>query len=255
MSLSMTRWAFDAVASVELTPGAHIVLLHLANMHNERTGRCFPSIDTLAKRTGLAVRTIQAGIKDLQAKGLLSWEDRPNPRATNRIVRYYSFNVTGANSAPVLNDVTGAENDKSRVQNLHPNQEEITRKKEAPNGASKETRRQRLPKDFSLTQSRVDMGTGFGLDILETKEEFDEFVDYWTGVGRPMLDWDATLRNHFRKAARRRAERKSRQASLGAGRARSGNLIDAALRYAARVTADGVSRPDRGDGGEDPLPF
>jgi len=53
------------------SPTEKLVLLALADHANDKTGLCFPSIDTLATKTGFSGRTISKAITALEGQGLL----------------------------------------------------------------------------------------------------------------------------------------------------------------------------------------
>ena len=57
--------------SETLGPTERLIMLSLAD-HADDTGRCYPSITRLARRTGLSERAIQTNMRGLQAKGYLS---------------------------------------------------------------------------------------------------------------------------------------------------------------------------------------
>jgi hypothetical protein len=44
--------------------------------HNARTGRCFPSYESIAAKAGCAVSSVHLGIKVLETAGILSWVNR-----------------------------------------------------------------------------------------------------------------------------------------------------------------------------------
>ena len=48
----------------------------IRSFKNSKTGRCFPSMRTIAKRASLSMRTIQAAKRALRDQGLLEWELR-----------------------------------------------------------------------------------------------------------------------------------------------------------------------------------
>ena len=67
MSLTALRNAFGIIGSVEMSPSAKLVLLALSNRHNQETGRCDPSIKTIAADTRMSERAIQYGLRELEA--------------------------------------------------------------------------------------------------------------------------------------------------------------------------------------------
>ena len=48
----------------------------IRSFKNSLTGRCFPSMRTIAKRAGYSRKTIQAAKRALRDQGLLEWELR-----------------------------------------------------------------------------------------------------------------------------------------------------------------------------------
>ena len=66
MSIRALRHAFDIIrATPELRPCSSITLLVLADCHNQETGRCDPSIETIAARGSISPRAVQTGLKQL----------------------------------------------------------------------------------------------------------------------------------------------------------------------------------------------
>ena len=57
---------------------AYLEVLHalLWGFHNSRTGRCFPSYETIAKRAECCRDTVYEAIKALEAAGILTWVNR-----------------------------------------------------------------------------------------------------------------------------------------------------------------------------------
>jgi hypothetical protein len=63
------------------------------------------------------------------------------------------------------------------------------------------TRRRRLPPDFQPRSEDVETLLSEGFSLSEIEAQLVRFRDYWTGTGKPMLDWYATFRNWVRKSA------------------------------------------------------
>lgn len=109
-----------------LPPGPKALLVALAHRHNDRTGKCYPGIDDLAKFTGMGRRTVIRQMKVLEAAGAVV------VRRKIGVVNHYEpvpYAVTSAKMAPVSNqDVTGDNGGKNQCQSLAP--EEKNRKKD-----------------------------------------------------------------------------------------------------------------------------
>tara|TARA_R100000329_G_scaffold44534_3_gene41616 strand:- start:323 stop:1063 length:741 start_codon:yes stop_codon:yes gene_type:complete len=68
MSVKALGWAFDADIS---DPLSKLVLLAIANNHNEAHGIAWPSIAHLCRVTGATERTVQRKLADLEDRGLI----------------------------------------------------------------------------------------------------------------------------------------------------------------------------------------
>jgi len=68
----MSWRALDWAWRQQLPPLAKLVLLALADHHNDDTGRCNPGLARLSERTGLPRCSVQRATTELQAAGLIS---------------------------------------------------------------------------------------------------------------------------------------------------------------------------------------
>lgn len=66
----MTKAAWSA--DVDGHSGRRFVLLALADCHNEKTGECFPSVETLCELTLMAERAIRQHLRDLESSGYVT---------------------------------------------------------------------------------------------------------------------------------------------------------------------------------------
>ena len=48
----------------------------IRSFKNSKTGKCYPSMQTIGKRAGYSLKTIQAAKRSLRDQGLLGWEVR-----------------------------------------------------------------------------------------------------------------------------------------------------------------------------------
>lgn len=76
MSIRAVNWAIDVCARIGTPPGERLVLLVIAKHHNDKTGACFPSYDTIAEQTGFKRRKVIYSVADLEANGLIFTQDR-----------------------------------------------------------------------------------------------------------------------------------------------------------------------------------
>ena len=66
MSLTAIRAAFAHIENVTMGIPSKIVLLTLANHHNQETGRCDPSISRISKCAGISERAVRSAIRQLE---------------------------------------------------------------------------------------------------------------------------------------------------------------------------------------------
>jgi hypothetical protein len=69
VSLVALSWAWDQEG---LDPIEKFVLVAISDAHNESNGRCFPSVKTIARRTGASERTVQRYIGQLERRALIA---------------------------------------------------------------------------------------------------------------------------------------------------------------------------------------
>lgn len=72
MSLTALRAAFGHITQHEMTPSASLVLLCLANRHNQETGRCDPSLARIASDAGINERSVRRALRELEALKLVT---------------------------------------------------------------------------------------------------------------------------------------------------------------------------------------
>jgi hypothetical protein len=115
MSLRALKAAFAAIATHKMAAPSRLVLLALANRHNQETGRCDPSTARLASDVQIDERTVRKSLRELEALGLLQTVHRQartgrgkrNMRNRYRIlVGANGPVVVGANNPPNQEDNT-----------------------------------------------------------------------------------------------------------------------------------------------------
>lgn len=112
MSFTAFRNAMSNLCGSDISPSAKLVLIALANRHNQETGRCDPSIETIAADVGLSSRAVQYGLRELEKAKLIT--------TTHRVRR------TGRGKKNLSNRYRlkgGAKFACGMVQNLRPKQE------------------------------------------------------------------------------------------------------------------------------------
>jgi len=66
MSMIAIRAAFLHIEHLEMGIPSKIVLLTLANHHNQETGRCDPSVTRIAKTSGISERAVRVALRELE---------------------------------------------------------------------------------------------------------------------------------------------------------------------------------------------
>ena len=96
MSIQALNWALtqDQIQNT----GARFVLLVLCNYANEQ-GLCYPSRETIAKKTSTSVRSVQNHINWLAEHGYLTWTNERND-SNRQTPNVYQLKKPSAKSAP-----------------------------------------------------------------------------------------------------------------------------------------------------------
>jgi len=89
MSHRATTWAWQ---QQNLPALQKLVLLALADRHNNDTGRCDPSMQLVAEDCGMSRDSVKRAIKGLQESGLITAQERKV--GTTNISNYYTLNMT-----------------------------------------------------------------------------------------------------------------------------------------------------------------
>lgn len=76
MSFTAIRNAMENLKTVKVSAGSKLVLLALSNRHNQETGRCDPSIETIASDLGISERAVQYGLRELEKHKLITTTHR-----------------------------------------------------------------------------------------------------------------------------------------------------------------------------------
>lgn len=117
MSWRAIRWAMEAGKAAQLTTVQRTVLWALAYHHNDKTGACNPSVETLADAAGLSPRAVQYATAHLARVGLVTI----SPRARHGIQTSNQFDLFGKPKGRTTCTRGGAPNGRAGVHHVHPN--------------------------------------------------------------------------------------------------------------------------------------
>ncbi|MCG7492450.1 helix-turn-helix domain-containing protein [Thalassobius sp. Cn5-15] len=76
MSIIALQSAFKHIQTTPMSAPARLVILALANRHNQETGRCDPSNTKLQGDTQLTERTVRKAIRELEKLGIIETVER-----------------------------------------------------------------------------------------------------------------------------------------------------------------------------------
>lgn len=219
VSIEAINWALN----LNLPPSPKLVTIVLANYTNEN-GQCWPSFETIAKKTSLSRRSVISQIAYLEKNGILKKIKR-HDSASN----IYELNLnTSENISPVthqkgsenisppseisspevvkpfhhlVNDVhQGSEPVSPPLVNvLHPNHQLNHQRNIYRNIEREKKRGCTLPEDFTLTEKHRALAKKY--NILDVDEQFEHFRDYHLSRGTVFKSWDAGFRTWLHRAA------------------------------------------------------
>ena len=123
----------DFLRSKLLTSDARMIFIYLRMHSDNTTGRSFPSLNTLAKETGLSKRTVQRCLLELQEKGAVSIEHRCNDRGTqsNLYTIYDTAKLWNAKDVTEMQSIASEMRDAEMVEYLRRRGYSVTKKEPA----------------------------------------------------------------------------------------------------------------------------
>lgn len=202
---------------IKLPPTQKIVLVCLADFSDDY-GKCFPSVDTIAERTGLNSRSVRRAISDLEKHGLITrvfctgkrtdYTINPCQNVTPDTVSPLTESTQPLTQSPIpLTESTLTPDRGVNITTINHHEPSLTTIKDiapAKAVAKRDGSGTRLPVDWVLPEAWFDDAMEIGLDTQSISLEATVFHDYWVGVagakGRK-ADWRATWRNWVRRKA------------------------------------------------------
>lgn len=208
MSIRLMNAAWD----LPLEPASKLLLLSLADQSNDE-GACWPSVATIAKRTGLSERSVRYHFDALEKAGHLTRHERAgrsnwftvHPRQADTPATVAPLQQLQPTPATVADHPCNPCTHNHQVTTKEPLGRE--RAARAPSRGTRWKRVQNFPGPW-LTWARDETGWS----ALTVARVADEFQDYWcarTGAAATKADWEATWRNWIRREAKSEASRGS----------------------------------------------
>jgi len=207
MSLAMLQKVFTMTAKTHAAE--RLMLLALADCYNQETGRCYPSVGTLQRMTGLTSRWASHTLQSLEKRGLIvRWQIRkPNGSGwcySLKIPDTHEQNTGVVNTGVVCAGVVKTEQGAYSV----PSTGVVNTPKQEYNGNTTGIHIGDFPiakQSRFVKPSADDIRTYCATEGI-TNVNAEEFSDYYDGngwmVGKvKMKDWKAMIRNWSRRSS------------------------------------------------------
>ena len=93
MSIRAINWAVGVFEVIDIPSPERLILLLICRHHQDKTGECYPSYDTLAQQSGYNRRTVIRHVKSLKSSGLIAVKKRRSKghQESNQFVLFGSF--------------------------------------------------------------------------------------------------------------------------------------------------------------------
>ena len=208
MSIAAITWAVDLPLKQPLK-GVLVALAYHANGE----GQAWPSRTTIARESGVTLRTVTRATKHLEDLGLIEVE-----RSSGNAVNQYSLRV-GEQCQPVTVDsaLRTPSRHTSTVHGVHcdgdsrsfdgvPGAPEHSRKVKNSEGRPPD-HSMLVPEHFIVTEEMLRWAETQGIPRQDISFETDQFLDRHRARGTRFKDWVAAWRTWMRNAVKFRAER------------------------------------------------
>lgn len=185
MSMEAMTWAIEVRG---IKSPQKLVLLLLANRHNNDTGMCYPSIPRICRESGMHRATVIRAINALEKAGLLTIEK------TFGKVNHYRLH-TSVTELPV------AESDPSHKATTPVAESDYTRRTVRPEPKvtqkKPKNRKTPIPENFGISDGVREWAERNGHRRLNA--HLENFVDAAKARDYRYVDWDAAFKTAIRK--------------------------------------------------------
>ena len=207
MSVRAMTWAFEQ----PLAGNHKVILLVLADHHDDERGICFPSVGRIAQRAHISESTVVRCLRDLETAGYLTRQERFTPEGRQMSTLYALQVAVDVHRRPPLPvDVGGGcQIDRAVTADTpegvtadtpyEPSKEPSIEKKTRARGT-------RLPEGW-VPSSEAFYRARERMPAEDIEQELVKFTNYWMAkAGREAvkIDWDRTFDNWIINAAERR---------------------------------------------------
>ena len=95
MSMTALRAAWAHIRNVEMSLPARLVLLALADKHNQETGRCDPSLARMEADTKIGERTIRKALRELESLKVIVTVERKQRTGRGKLNLTNRYKISG----------------------------------------------------------------------------------------------------------------------------------------------------------------
>lgn len=207
-------WIESVLADKSLNSSAKTVAMRLALHHNSTTGRCDPSIPTIAEGVDLSTRMVGKCLAALNEAGFVSWTPGKLNRNRYTLERIFIGQKSEQPSQVVAAESTEPEFQAVRNQSSTPVRNQSSNKPSNSNartnspspptptwgprevasrsGQIDEGRPTLRPENMILNQARANVARKYEIRAdQDIREAWRAFGLHYDASGRKMLDWDA----------------------------------------------------------------
>lgn len=194
----MSIHLMSAIFEGDLPSTKRLIMLSLAD-HADENGQCYPSISRLCERTGLAERTVQKNLRELEREGHLETLKSGGKKGSNLYIVHAKPRQRCTPSQmhpPSEMHPTPVRDTGVPPSEMHPNHHLTIIEPSLP-PKSPAAKPERLSQQWTLSDAGAGYAFEQGLTPDETKELADEFHSYWTDqrTKRTARGWEQAWRN------------------------------------------------------------
>jgi hypothetical protein len=174
---------------------AYGIAVFVALASHSGPGGIYPSHATLAAESRCSERKVRAALNELKDIGVITWTKRRDPKL-GQITNTYTLLVNGPETDDTRRHTVPGGGGTSEQELAAPGADE-----EEPTtyGRKKNPKRATpVPTDFAITDEQRAWAVK-DAPLVDLDKALPEWIDYWQGTGRSMVDWNATWRNGMRK--------------------------------------------------------
>lgn len=221
------------VWELDLPPGEKLVLLALADQANDAGVQCWPSVATIAKRSGQGERTVRRALADLEKLGHLTRNHRDGNSTQYEVHPCHSG--TPAKKAPLPNTPKTP----AKLAGKPSRNTKLPKKK-----TSLDARATRVPADFAPIMSGKTASVVAGWPPGRFSDELEHFIDHHTAKGTHSYNWQASWRTWVKNSKKWEGQN-GRSHTNGLRGNRPDPALDMLRRAQAELAAAGDSELDR----------